>query len=116
MRTARRWSSTVRADGERPTELDQAHPKVKAFKQKLAYITRDEFFDFDEVDRVVAAVAADWRAFTIIGLKTGLRPGELLALKWEDLDLVTGQLVVRRTAWRHEEGTPKDPPLRPPLP
>jgi integrase len=82
-------------------------PKVKAFKQKIAYITREEFFDFDEVDRVVAAVAADWRAFTVIGLKTGLRSGELLGLQWQDIALVPGQLVVRRTAWRHEEGTPK---------
>jgi len=82
-------------------------PKVKAFKQKTTLITRDQFLDFDEAERVIAAVTADWRAFTVVALKTGLRAGELLGLKWEDIDLMTGQLVVRRTAWRHEEGTPK---------
>jgi len=40
-------------------------------------------------------------------LKTGLRVGELLALKWEDLDLVAGRLIVRRTLWHDQEGTPK---------
>jgi integrase len=40
-------------------------------------------------------------------MKTGLRAGELLALKWEDLDLVAGKLVVRRTLWHDQEGQPK---------
>jgi integrase len=42
-----------------------------------------------------------------MALKTGLRVGELLALKWEDLDLVAGKLVVRRTLWNGQEGMPK---------
>ncbi len=45
--------------------------------------------------------------FIVIALKTGLRVGELLALKWEDIDLVAGQLVVRRTLWQKQEGSPK---------
>jgi integrase len=40
-------------------------------------------------------------------LKTGLRLGELLALKWEDIDLVTGKIVVRRNLWRDKEASPK---------
>jgi integrase len=43
----------------------------------------------------------------IIALKTGLRMGELLALKWEDVDLVAGRLMVRRALWRNIEGPPK---------
>ncbi len=43
----------------------------------------------------------------VTALKTGLRVGELLALKWEDLDLVAGRVVVRRTLWHEQEGTPK---------
>ena len=30
-----------------------------------------------------------------------------LALKWEDLDLVASRLIVRRTLWHDQEGTPK---------
>jgi Phage integrase family len=37
----------------------------------------------------------------------GLRVGELLALKWQDIDLVAAHLIVRRTLWRDQEGPPK---------
>ena len=36
-----------------------------------------------------------------------LQVGELLALKWQDMDLVAGHLIVRRTLWRDQEGPPK---------
>jgi len=82
-------------------------PKVKGFRFKNDFITEDQFLNFDETDRVLKAVTSEWRTFIIVALKTGLRVGELLALKWEDIDLVIGQLVVRRTAWHHQEGPPK---------
>jgi integrase len=49
----------------------------------------------------------DWRPFIVVALKTGLRVGELLALRWSDVDLVAGHLVVRRTLWRDQEGPPR---------
>jgi integrase len=82
-------------------------PKVKGFRFKNDFITEDQFLTFDETDRVLKTVASEWRTFTIVALKTGLRVGELIALKWEDIDLVVGQLVVRRTAWHNQEGPPK---------
>ena len=42
-----------------------------------------------------------------VGLTTGLRQGELLALRWEDVDLVRGRLLVRRAVARGVVGTPK---------
>jgi integrase len=36
--------------------------------------------------------------------------GELFALKWQDIDLVAGQVVVRRTLWQDQEGPPKGGP------
>jgi integrase len=42
-----------------------------------------------------------------VALKTGLRVGELLALHWQDVDLVAGHLIVRRTLWNGQEGPPK---------
>jgi hypothetical protein len=66
-----------------------------------------QFLTFEETPRFLRAAAPEWRAFVTIALKTGLRVGELLALRWEDLDLVAGRLMVRRTLWRDQEGTPK---------
>lgn len=82
-------------------------PKVKGFKVKYEYITEDQFFSFDEAKRLVRAAPSEWRTFVIVALKTGLRVGELLALKWEDVDLVAGQIIVRRTLWCGQEGPPK---------
>ena len=39
-------------------------------------------------------------ALYVLALTTGMRQGELLALKWEDIDFVHGTLQVRRTIAR----------------
>jgi integrase len=38
-----------------------------------------------------------WRAYLTVAIGCGLRPGELLGLKWEDLDLDKGTISVRHT-------------------
>ena len=54
----------------------------------------------------------EWKTFAFVALKTGLRVGELLALKWEDLDLAAGRLMVRRTLWHTQEVMPKGGKVR----
>lgn len=66
-----------------------------------------DFFDFEEAGRLVAAADGEWRTMILVALRTGMRQGELLALRWEDVDLVAGRINVRRNAvWGHV-GTPK---------
>ena len=84
-------------------ELSRA-PRVKQLRVAHGDF---QFLTFEETPRFLKAAAPEWKAFVTIALKTGLRVGELLALRWEDLDLVAGRLVVRRTLWRDQEGTPK---------
>lgn len=38
-----------------------------------------------------------WKAMYLLALSTGMRPGEMRALRWEDVDLDAGTVVVRRT-------------------
>jgi integrase len=85
-------------------ELLTVAPKVKKLKLPPQSF---EFLDFDEADRFVAATTPEWRTFVITALKTGLRLGELLELKWSDLDLVTGNVFVRRNIWRGIVDLPK---------
>jgi integrase len=87
-------------------DLDRV-PKIRAFNIKPSLLTEDEFLRFDEAERFLRAAAPEWKASLTTAIKTGLRVGELLALKWQDLDLAAGQLVVRRTLWRNQEGPPK---------
>ena len=79
-------------------------PKVKA----LRIGEQDfDFLSFEETERFVAATPPEWTTMILVALKTGLRIGELLALKWEDLDLRAGKLIVKRTLWQGKEGSPK---------
>jgi integrase len=49
-----------------------------------------------------------WRTMVLVGLKTGLRHGELLALRWQDIDLVAGRLIVRRALSGKKVESPKN--------
>lgn len=66
------------------------------------------FLEFEEADRLLAALEPRWRVMALTAVRTGLRLGELLALRWDDVDLTAGRLWVRRTAWRNLEGPPKN--------
>lgn len=43
----------------------------------------------------------------MLAVTTGMRQGELLALRWDDLDLEKGTLRVRRTLWKGKTYPPK---------
>lgn len=79
-------------------------PKIKWLKTPPPEV---EFFDFDQAARLVAATAPEWRTLVLLALRTGLRLGELLALRWCDVDLDRARLVVRRAVARGIVGTPK---------
>ena len=70
-------------------------------------------YDRDEVE-LHAAHAADPQDATIhrTAAYTGLRQGELLALRWDDVDLVGGLLHVRRNFSSGEEKVPKGKRVR----
>src|SRR5579871_952016 len=55
----------------------------------------------DEARRLLAAAASDpLEALYVLALTSGMRQGELLGLKWQDIDLEQGALQVRRTLGR----------------
>lgn len=68
-----------------------------------------DFLSFVEADRLLVGAAhlGEWRTMILVGLRTGLRFGELIALRWEDVDLVAGKLNVRKSIVKGREGDPK---------
>ncbi len=58
----------------------------------------------EEIDRLLDAAEEPWRTLYLVAVHTGLRRGELLGLKWGDLDLREGLLHVRRSLSRIREG------------
>lgn len=61
--------------------------------------TERVFLDFDEADRLIEAAKPEPEAHALIllALRAGLRIGELLALRWQDLDLIKQVLTVNRS-------------------
>lgn len=87
-------------------ELLDHVPRMKALK------TAEPSFDWltpEEADRLIAATEPDWRALVVTAVRTGLRQGELRALRWSDVVLTPGtaRVVVRQSAWQNIIGTPK---------
>ena len=70
----------------------------------------------EEAARIVAAAWAedpDWGMLVWTYLVTGARRGEVLALRWEHLDLTTGVLTIRHSVSEQRGGAP---PSRAPRP
>jgi len=71
-----------------------------------------KFLTVEELEAVLRAVADDHlgdtdHALVVTAAMTGLRQGELVALRWKDVDWTAGVVRVRRNYTRGEEGTPK---------
>ncbi len=60
------------------------------------------FHDFETYERLLTAARAvdpQTHLIVLLGGEAGLRLGEVLALRWEDVDLATPQLYVQRSDW-----------------
>lgn len=57
---------------------------------------RDRIAPPDEAAKLIAALPGEWRALWATAFYAGLRLGELLALRWEDVDLASGVIRVER--------------------
>jgi integrase len=66
-----------------------------------------DFLDYAEAERLVSAAIGEWRTMILVALRTGMRHGELIGLRWEDVDLVAGRIVVRQNIVDGNVGTPK---------
>ncbi len=73
------------------------------------------FHDFADYERLlVAAQAISWRTHLIVllGGEAGLRCGEMVALRWSDVNLGKRQLCVRLSDWKGHVTAPKNGRVR----
>lgn len=60
-----------------------------------------------QIEAVITAVPPQFRPLFIVLALTGLRIGEVLGLKWADVDFERGSLHIRRSIWMGKEQSPK---------
>ena len=75
--------------------------KLRAMEFEWDFLTREES------DALLQASDPRWRPFFAAAVWTGLRLGELLALRWDDINWRNDKLFVRRAIHRGIVGTPK---------
>jgi integrase len=86
-------------DGLLPRNVAQGVKVKQTQKDEVQYLTREE------AKALLSAARGDrLEALYVLAINTGLRQGELLGLKWEDIDLDAGTLSVRRTLSRTKDG------------
>ncbi len=88
---------------ERKHLMDNPAAKVQKVKDR----DQDEIMHVlqpAEVARLLKSSRNPWRTLYLVAVHTGLRRGELLALRWRDVDLAKGLLSVRGSRGRVRDG------------
>jgi integrase len=78
-------------------------PIVEPHKQRRPTVTKEE------LEQVLTGTGKRWGLLFAVIAGTGLRIGEALALKWEDLSESCTVVNVRRSIWHGQEQEPKTP-------
>nr|DAN83805.1 MAG TPA: Integrase [Caudoviricetes sp.] len=68
-------------------------------------INKKEPYTIDEMSKILRSATGWFGVFLHVAFATGLRTGELIALKWEDIDLERNIIFVRRAIVRGEVST-----------
>jgi|ERR1051326_198121 integrase len=74
MRRVEKWGGIAPKDWETVIELDE-EPRGRV-----------DFFTADQVANLVTRTYNMWRTITYLGVRAGLRPGEMYNLQWTDVD------------------------------
>ena len=74
-----------------------------------------EVFEIEEVKKLISIASPQWRKDVIeIAFRTGMRPGEIFALKWDSINFLKKRIIVKTNCCYAPEqgiviGSPKTP-------
>jgi integrase len=97
----------VRARALRSNPAADVKPPSKHSSKDMNVLTPQQ------VNRLLETVRGSrYESIIVLGATLGLRVGEVLALRWEDVDLQGGTVSIRHTLWKGKLYPPKTPQSR----
>jgi len=102
---AKKWGHLA---GENPASSVEL-PEKQSMREKRVLMP-------DEVIRLLAVLREPVYTMVLIAVLTGLRIGEIIGLRWEDVDLDRNELRVQQSVYRGSVGSPKTKGSRRTLP
>ena len=92
-------------------ELIEKNPFAQVLKpkkqKKLETSSKINPFSLDEVNDLISKADGYLKNFIAISAFTGMRPGELLALRWDDIDFENETISINKTRILGSDGLPK---------
>lgn len=89
---------------------------IREVRQSANRKQEPEVLTAEEVSALVSRLPEHARAMVLVAAVTGLRRGELVGLKWEDVDFEEGKIDIRRSLVDQVAGDPKTEASRRPIP
>jgi integrase len=93
---AKRWGFFALDNPAQGVEL----PEKKAVREKQVLTPQ-------QIRALLILLKEPCRTMVLVGVLTGLRVGEILGLRWRDVDLINGLLRVEQAVYRGAVGSPK---------
>ena len=94
--TARKWGYFAGDNPATGIEL----PEKKPVREKHVLTP-------EQIPTLLNALREPYRGMVTLAILTGLRVGEILGLRWMDVDLVTAQIQIRQRCYRGDLDSPK---------
>lgn len=91
-------------------DLPAKMPRIRWMREPPVHF---DFLTVAEADALLRVVRQDpWSLMVLCALRTGMRLGEMIGLRWEDIDFERRQFCVRRSVNRGFETSPKNNRVR----
>ncbi len=82
-------------------------PKIEIGKLEQEEIEYWSFADFDKLATEATRRGGQHAVVLLLGCRAGLRAGEMLSLRWDDVDFDRRMLSIRKATWQGHEDKPK---------
>ena len=89
---------------------------IKSVRTSSKRLRDPEILTPDEVRALLKELQHRERTMVLLAASTGLRRGELIALRWRDLDFDTCTAFITKSVWHNVEGNTKTQASRKPVP